>query len=537
MGAATYILKSSCIFTATQSEPVSGAVVVSEGRIAEVLIQSQLEDYRCEGAIILDFGDRTIMPGFNDSHVHFPTGAVQSDPHFCVPGLPDCRSEDDCVQAVKKFAAENPDNPWIYGCGWYSDVWTNPVEPTKASLDALELDRPVCLKSFDMHTVWLNSLGLEKLGITKDTPQPESGFYEHDDAGELTGLIRESTLIDDTVLNVPNLKSSLLHCLKLFREHGITAIADVYPQGISNPNVPELLHELELDGMLSCRVSMFPDIRDTERARQLRDTYNSDVLRVGGLKQIVDGVADGGTAYMSRPYANDPQNTGSPYMSAGELNELVRRADCDGFAVKLHAIGDAAIDMCLDAYENVRGQGDRGLHHSIEHIETIRPDEIERMAKLKILANVQPQHAVGGLSFDGYKFFLGSEMEKGLWPFREAVDAGVALALGTDFPAVYSLNPLWTIYEAVTRSDPDTGLPEEGYFREHALTLPEALTFHTRGSAYAESMEDRLGTLERGKLADIIVIDRNLFAIDPMEIRFAKVDMTMFSGKIIYTRG
>lgn len=539
MKRADYVLKSKAIFTATSDQPLEGAIAVAGNQILALGTTEEMEEYVSAETKVIDYGNRLIMPGFNDSHMHFSLGAVQNDPDFCIL-LMDAKSEEECVERVRIFAESHPDNEWIYGFGFYSDMWDEPHTPSLKTLDALKLGRPVCINSFDLHCVWCNSEALEKVGITKDTPDPFGGVIGHDEQGELDGMLYEPAAngkMMDMALNVPTLKESLDKCLKRFRELGITAIADVYPPGVTNDNVYETFEKLNAEQKLTCRISCFPDLRDVPKAKELKEKYHTDKIRIAGVKQLLDGIVEANTAYMSEPYLNNPDSRGEAAFTQEELNQMILEAHKNGFPVKVHTIGDAACTMAINAFEKaVKAVPEQKLAHSLEHIETIKYEDIKRMKELNLISAVQPQHTSGGLDGGGYHVCLGEEKVKDLWPFREALDEGVTLAFSTDFPAVYSLNPIWTIYGAVTRSNPDTGNPKEGYFREHATTLAEAITAHTRGSACAESFEEKVGTLEVGKLADLIVIDRNLFEIDPMDIRFAKVDMTMFDGKIVFER-
>jgi predicted amidohydrolase YtcJ len=536
---ADYILKGSAIFTGNDEKPIKGYVLIKANRILDVIVSDNLEDYTNKDTKVIDCGDHLIMPGFNDSHMHISLGSVQNDPDFCIQMM-DCKSEEECVELVKNFAETHPDNPWIYGTGWYSDVWDHPHTPSKKSLDDLNLDRPVCLNSFDLHSVWCNEIALRKIGITKNTPNPKGGIYGHDENGELNGILYEppaSKAMMDAVLNVPTLKQSLLKCLKKFRKLGITSVADVYPSGLINKNIPEIFDELEKSGDLTTRITSFPSLTDLDSAKKLKSKYHTNKHRVAGLKQVLDGVVEAHTALLSEEYENDHGKYGDTALTQEELNKYVLEAQKAGFPVKIHTIGDQACTMALDAYQNAQSiLGKLTLHNSLEHIDTIRQDDIDRLKDLNIMCAVQPQHCIGDYMSGGYLPCLGQKRLSNAWPYREILDSGAHLAFGSDFPAVYSVNPIWSIYAAVTRCEPNEGKPDGGYFPEHAVKLSEALKAHTKWSAYAETFENELGTLEAGKLADIIILDCNLFKIKPKDIRFAQVKMTISDGKIVYKK-
>lgn len=242
----TYILKSTAVFTANEQCAHSGHVLVKGSEIAEVGTLEELESKPYSGIKVLDVGDKLVMPGFNDAHMHFALASVQHDPDFCVDLL-FAESEEECLRRVKEFDRTHPGDGWIYGCGWYSAVWKNPVDPTKESLDALGIDRPICLDDFSMHMAWLNSKALEVVGITKDTPDPEGGVIRRDENEVPNGILCEPAATDianGVVLNVPDLKTSLVKSMKNLNTFGITSVGDMHPLGITNEGVYETYQEL-----------------------------------------------------------------------------------------------------------------------------------------------------------------------------------------------------------------------------------------------------------------------------------------------------
>lgn len=538
MECADYLLRSSAVFTGNELEPFAGSVAIRGNEIIAVGDEEEVGSV-CGGSTrIVECGDRLIMPGFIDAHMHFPLASVQNDPDFCI-FLMDTKSEEECVERVRAFAESHPGDGWIYGCGWYSQVWDNPVDPTKESLDALGLDRPVCLSDFSMHCAWCNSVALDLVGLTPDTPQPEGGVIRHDADGNLTGLLDEPPATDyvlNRVLDVPDLKASLKKSLRRFAQLGITGIGDMFPRGVTCNNVYETYQELADEGDLTMRIAFFPDLEDIAEAKRLRSEYHSDFVRCGGVKIILDGCIEAHTAYMKEPYldTDDPSFVSEPSVSPEHLKALVRQADAAGLPVRVHAIGNATASLALDAFvEAIEANGFKGLRHAIEHTDTLCFEDIARMNRLGIAAAVQPQHPIGGLGLGIFEASIGPDLTAKMWRYREELDGGVHLGFSTDWPAVMSINPLDTIYAAVTRCEFD-GTPEGGYFPEMAVTLGEALQCHTQGSAYVDGMESCVGTLEPGKLADLIVLDRNLFACDPLEVRKAQIELTMVDGAVVY---
>lgn len=539
--AINYLLTSSAVFTANDLVPHPGCVAIDGNQIASVGPIELATRLRGPKTKVIECGDRLVMPGFNDSHLHFALASVQNDPDFCVD-LMFAKSEAECVERVTEFAMGHPGTSWIYGQGWYPQDWDNPVDPSRRSLDATGIDRPICLSDFSMHMVWLNSKALKLLGITRETADPIGGVIRRDPDGEPTGILCEppaTNLALDVVLNVPNLDASLMKTMERFKSLGITAVGDMYPRGVACEDVYGTYQRMADAGESTLRITFFPDLRDVSGAQVERRLHNDDLVRCGGLKLIMDGAVEAYTAYMHDPYLDAPAGVGyrgECEMGQEELDHLVEAADAAGFSPRIHAIGDAAATMIIDAYERaIAVDGHKGTRFVIEHIDNIRLNDLQRMGRLGISAAIQPQHPIGGFPQGMYEKALGKNRTSRMWRYREALDCGVTLGLGTDWPAVMSINPIDTIYAAVTRSSFD-GTPAEGYFRENVLTLGEALQAHTLGSAYVEGFDHKIGTLEEGKLADLVVLNCNPFDMDPLRLREVQVDMTIFNGEVIFER-
>lgn len=541
MPTADFLLISTAVFTGNELEPTPGAVAVCGNEIMAVGSAESMDELVDIDTIVLDLGDKLVMPGFNDSHLHFALGSVQTDEDFCVNLMP-AKSEQECCEAVEQFAKAHPNNPWIYGQGWYSQVWNNPVDPTRHSLDALDIDRPICLSDFSMHVAWLNTKALNLLGITKDTPDPAGGIIRREADGSPNGILCEPPATDlalNVVLDVPDLESSLEKSMKRFNAVGITAVGDMYPRGVMCEDVYGTYQDMADSNRSRIRIAFFPDMEDIARAKAERRKHHGDMVRCGGVKLLMDGCVEAYTAFMESPYLNaeqGPAYRGEAEKSQEELNEIVANAVAAGFAPRIHAIGDGAAHMIVNAYEEAVAKcGRKGTRFVVEHTDNLLAEDIPRMNRLGISAAIQPQHPIGGLGQGMYELALGEERTSHMWRYREEIDGGVCLGLGTDWPAVMSINPIDTIYAAVTRSE-FNGEPAEGYFRNNAISLGEALQAHTRGAAWVEGFEDRIGTLEEGKLADIVVLSCNPFDLDPMDLRSVKVVMTMFDGAIVYKK-
>lgn len=528
------ILLSESIFTANTLEPFAGAVAVKGEDIIGVGKADEMARYKGPDTEVLDFGDATIVPGFNDSHLHFSFGAAQSDPDFCVVVL-DCHTKEETLRLIRAFSDAHPDNPWVYGFGWGATPWEVEQPPTRQDLDAIDAVRPVCLTHFSGHTVWCNTKALELAGITRDTPDPEGGTIVRDEQGEPTGWLLEeaSHPVGTLALNVPDLASSIRKLMVSFARQGITAVGDVFPHEVSN-DVYATYAQMEAAGEMTCRITFFPSLLDVPHAAALRDEYHSDWVRVGGVKQLMDGILEAQTAWMLSPYLGSDTHAGAPILTEEQFEEQVMQADAAGLPVRAHAIGDATARMVIDVHERVqKAHGKKGLRHCIEHLETTQASDIERMQALELCACVQPLHAVYGTNLSDYGQYVGDRANR-TWRFADMLKEGVHLAIGTDFPAAASTEPMQVLQGAVTRCLPD-GSHIDDYQADQVLTMGQALQGMTQGSAYVESFDHRIGTLEEGKLADIVVMDRNLFAIeDPFDIQNAKVRMTMVGGRIVY---
>ncbi len=541
MQIADTILLSSAVFTANTLEPMAGGVAVAGDRIIAVGSKDTVMAYAGDETKVMDFGDKLVMPGFNDSHMHFPRGSAFSDEMTCI-NLLDVKSAQECADAVAEFDKKYPGTGWVFGWGWYQDVFTDPTPPTRQMLDATGVDRPICLTDFSMHIVWVNTKALETVGVDENTPVPMGCELQKDENGQLTGIGNEVPVTDwfgVPALTIADLPGLFKRSMTRLNQIGITAVGDMYPYGISNENIYETYGELEQNDELSLRISFFPSGNDAEAAAEWRAQYHSDKLRCAGVKLILDGIVEERTAFMKEPYLGAPEgdsHCGEPNYTQEELNRLVSAADAAGLPARIHAIGDGSAHMIVRAVEQAEAEhGSKGMRFGIEHTDNLDIEDIKAMHRLGIGAAVQPIHAIGGLPLGIYEDMIGPGRTSHMWRYRDLVDNDVHMGLGTDWPACLSIRPLDTIYAAVTRSDLENTHPE-GYYKQNAITLGEALQAHTLGSAYMEGFDNQIGSLATGKFADIVVIDRNLFAIDPHEIHDAQVELTMFNGKVVYQK-
>lgn len=536
---ADYLLKSNAIFTSTGDETFAGAVAVAGNRIVYVGNEEGAVPFIGPDTKVLELGDQMVVPGFHDSHVHFFQSAIYRSPYvvFC-----EGRSEQECVDALKAVESVRGKDEWMISYGWYHSLWDDPHEPSKKSLDERYPDRPVCMHSGDAHTLWVNSKGLEKMGITKDSVPPKGGKYGKDENGELTGIIYETaglSLVPEFMRFSPEeIKQAFRQFIHDLNAQGVTSVCDMSMMAVPGCDFiqDEAYAEMEKDGELNVRIHMFPTLLDDlTRPLEMMEKYHSEKLRTPGLKQFLDGVSCTHTAYLKEPYSNAyfPGDRGRTTIPPEEMRALVLKAAEKGLAVRIHTIGDEAIHLALDFFEEAREKFGplKNGQNCLEHLENFQPDDIARLKELDVLAACQPPHSV--LDPDGEERDLGPERAKYMWPFHTYETLGVKYAFGTDSPVV-DINSMDVIYDAVTRQNPITGYPEGGWQPHEKITPAQAIRAYTYGSAMAANRADDLGTLEVGKLADIVVLDKNLLTIAPQEILSTKVQLTMADGKIVY---
>jgi predicted amidohydrolase YtcJ len=529
---ADIVLSSYAVFTGLEDSAKPGAIAIRGNRIIAVGSSEEIESYVGDNTLVYHYGNQLIMPGFHDFHVHAMMGSLSLES----VNLFEARSEKEAVEMVQRYTETKPEEDWIIGFMWDSSYWEDKRFPNRFSLDEVFPDRPVILFHAEGHYSWVNTKALEIAKINGQTQNPPNGVIEKGEDGEPTGILIEeaSSLITKYAYDLPKEKKRNLFkgFLNEAARYGVTSVNNLYgTETLSKLDDFEVFREFEDMEALTVRMHLFPALDgDIEEAIKLRDKYKTNKLRVSGLKQFIDGVVTSRTAYMLEPYSDQPETYGMPARSPEEIKDWVVEADQHGFSIRFHAIGDAAIRFALDAYENAQKvNGERDARHAIEHIEVIHPEDISRFMSLKVIASMQPDHLALS-ERETYTERIGYEREKYVFVINSLINSGARLALGTDFP-IDSLNPLQQIYRAVTRIDSGG---EVVWNAEERISLSEALKAYTYGSAFGTFREHELGTLEVGKLADIVVLDQNLFDITPKDIVQAKVQLTISDGKIVF---
>ncbi|MBE7120644.1 amidohydrolase [Bacillus cereus] len=533
---ADIVISSNAVFTGLTDKPIPAYIAIINNKIAAIGSEKDVNQLIGPNTEVHHYSDQLIMAGFHDFHLHMLFGSLAEDSVF----LADARSEDEAIKMVTDFADSRPEDPWIIGFCWDSNNWDNKGLPNRSALDLALPDRPVILFHMEGHYVWVNSKGLEIASINRNADNPPHGIIAKDENGEPTGILYETAiaLVSNHAFNFS--REHRMRMMKRFLGQaaalGVTSVNDLYGSpAMEKLQDYELLGDLDKNGELTARIHLSPPLNDDmERAKQLRDTYASGKLRVSGLKQFVDGVLTGYTAYLVEPYSDKPETFGETAVSPDTMKKWIVEADREGFQIRIHAIGDGGIRLTLDAFEEAQKKnGKRDARHCVEHVEVIHPDEIARFQKLGVIASMQPEHL--GLSKEQrvtYVSRIGKEREPFVFAMKTLKDSGATLAFGTDYPIV-QLNPMLGIYRALTRIGYD-GSPTEGWNPQERLSLSEVLRDYTLSPAYGSFREKELGTLEVGKLADLVVLNRNLFEISVEEIRDVRVVLTMVDGAIAF---
>jgi len=530
---ADLILKGNKVFTGLANEPEEAAVVIKENKILAVCSMEESKAYQGEDTKELYFADQLILPGFHDAHLHIILGSLVEN--FSV-SLACARSEEEAAAMVKEYADRHPEEEWVIGFGWDRNAWENNQEPHKSSLDRLLPDRPVFLFSCEGHYGWSNSCAFERAKIDGNTPLPDYGHIEKDANGEVTGILHESAiaLITKEAFRFSRKKQEALldSFLSHAAKHGVTSVDDLY----ASPALEALedfglFKDFDEKGKLTTRIHFYPAMDgNMERAKALREAYQSEKLQMSGLKQYIDGVVSGHTAYMLEPYQDKPDSHGESTYPEEEIKKWVTEADKEGFKIRFHAIGDRAIRLALDSFEEAKAANQTNdVRHSIEHVEVIHPQDIPRFKELGVIASIQPFH-LALMSTEGYLETVGVEKSPYCYVSKSLQAAGAPMAFGSDFP-IAPINPMLGLHRAVTRVDYSG---ESTWNVQESVALADAIRHYTLGGAFGVRREKELGTLEKGKFADITVLDRDLFAIPADEIQDAKPVLTIMDGKIVY---
>lgn len=529
---ADYILKSNAIFDSVRDEPFPGIVVISGNKIEGVFENGRVSDHIGERTEVIDYGDKLIMPGFIDSHTHTGMAMDFLDESYCVD-ISSGKNFHEIMMIMKDYEKKYPGNDVVFGINFNLFELDEYFVPDINAMDEYFPDKAAIIMTWDVHTFFANSKAVKMAGITKDTPDPNGGIGKYEN-GELNGVFNDTAAFAlQKIVDRPidERKKSLKIYMKKVNSLGITSVGDLYPCGVTKPY--QLYKEME--DKLSLRIHFYPELLSftSEEVNEYKKNYSSDMLQFAGLKNLIDGVLTVYTAWMLEPYTNNPGTNGFPAVPAEQVREKMLEAISQGINLRIHTIGDQAVRYVLDVFEEAEkkyGRLDR--RHNMEHIEYIDPEDIPRLEKLGIVANMHFRHCT--FYIDEAVKYLGKEREKHCFNWRSILDTGATIGTGSDFPVV-GLDPMQGVYAGVTRCRAD-GYPEGGWLPEQCLSLSEVLRAYTYGGACALNRDRELGTLESGKLADITVLDRNIFSTTAEELLETEVIMTMLDGRIVYKK-
>ena len=530
--AAEVLLINGNVWTVNSSQPTAQAVAVVGERIVAVGSNQDVEVWRGVNTRVLDLRGKLVLPGFNDAHVHFVDGGSQLDR----VQLNDASSPQEFARRIAEQARITPKGEWVLGGDWDETKWNPPSLPTKEFIDAVTPETPVFVSRYDGHMGLANSLALRLANIDSKTPDPAGGVIVRDEHGNPTGALKDAAT-DLVAKAIPPLsRQQRIHAIKRALAHaaslGVTSVQHMVAEYEDIAVYSELFER----GELIIRIYAAPLIAhaDEEAKIGIRHAFGGPYLRIGGLKAFADGSLGSATAYFFEPFLDQPGNHGllsDEMQPLSLMRDRMMRADAAGLQICTHAIGDRAISTILDLYDEVErahGQADRRLR--IEHAQHMAAKDFDRFAQLHVIASVQPYHAIDDGRWAERR--IGHDRASRTYAFRTFLNHGVRLAFGTDWD-VAPLNPMLTLYAAVTRATLD-GKNPDGWFPEQKLTITEAIEAYTLGSAFAEFQENEKGSIATGKLADMLVVNEDLFSIPPEKIREAKILKTFVGGKLVY---
>ncbi len=530
------VIMNAKIYTVDPQKPQAQAVAIKDGKITAIGSMDDIETLITTDSKVIDAQGKLVLPGFNDAHVHFISGGQA----LLELDLTGCKSVEEIQSRLIAVVQETPQGEWITGRGWDHTLFNNGEWPDKSILDAVTTAHPVFIRRIDGHVGLANSTALLLAELSKDTAVPDGGDMALGADGTPTGILKESAmgLISKHIpeYSAAQTERALRTALKEAARLGVTSIQDN-----SGIETMKLYHQFLLNNELTVRITEWMDFDLTNNAANLlrqKEKYEKlaspDVLRVGVLKGFVDGTLGSRTAYFFVPYDDNPNTVGLPQYSQAELDRMVQIADSLGMQVGLHCIGSRANWMALTAYAKAQKKnGSKDIRHRLEHAQVLRLRDIPKLAEYKVIASMQPTHCTSDLRWAEKR--IGRKRAMGAYAWRRILQADGQIAFGTDWP-VEPLDPMRGLYSAVTRKNIESGEPDGGWFPDQCLTIEEAIYCYTMGSTYAEHQENVKGSITPGKLADLVILEKDILTVQPKEILNTTVDMTILNGKIIYNR-
>jgi predicted amidohydrolase YtcJ len=514
----------------------ASALAVKNGKIVFVGDDFTAQQYMGSGTRVQKLHGEMILPGFHDCHVHPVDSGM--DQARCV--LDSAESSDQMLSLISAYAKHHESDIWIIGSGWSLPLFAD-ANPSKKLLDAIVPDKPAFFLSQDAHSAWVNTQALKLAGITKDSPDPALGKIERDTTGEPTGTLRESAIdLFKKFLPEPSLeerKCGLLFALKMANSFGITSLQDARV----TKEYLEAYQAVERDGKLTVRVvaALYVDPeKDASQVNELirlRNAFSTDLVKPTSAKIFADGVVESHTAALLEPYTDKQDQSGTLNFPPEKLREIVIALHRNGFQVHVHAIGDRAVNEALNAFQVAQSlYGSQDNRHQIAHLQLIKPSDIGRFKALGVIANFQALWAY----FDPYIAkctlpVLGEKRTSRNYQLNSVHKTGAVIAAGSDW-SVSSMNPLDAIQVAVTRKALDAADSQSAWTPFERMELGDMIAAYTINGAYCNHEENLVGSLEVDKVADFVVLNKNLFDVPENQIHNVRVVETFFRGKSVY---
>ncbi len=520
------------IYTMNAAQPRAEAIALDPNTGTIVGVGSSEEVRRLVGPLaeLVDVRGRVVLPGFIDAHIHL----LSYNHQLHSVNLLGTRSEQEAAERVRARVIQAPSGAWVSGGQWDKNLWPDGSFPTRATLDAVAPDHPVALWSKDGHVLWVNSRALALAGVTRDTPDPEGATIVRDASGEPTGVLKEygaTGLVEAVIPPETDPTPALQHTISLLQQRGITSVHD-----IEDHLAVQYFQRLRAQNALGVRVLFFFPRQSVQELGRLglQAGFGDDWLRLGGIKIFADGTLGSQTAAMLDPFEDAAGNRGILAVPPEEMNTVIAMAAGGRLHVAIHAIGDRACRVALDGIERAKDRAkgtpdERAVRYRLEHVQLIAPEDIQRMARLGVVGSVQPFHAVSDR--DIADRYWGARARRA-YAYRTLQQSGVPLAFGSDAP-VETADPLRILHAAVARRDDQT--PERApWLPEQSLSVAQALWSYTLGAAYAGGEEARKGSLEVGKLADLVVLGVDPFVLPTGELAQAPVEATLIGGRVVF---
>lgn len=514
------------VHTVDAARPAAEAIAICGETIARVGTTAEiraLADKAGPDARVLRAGGRLVVPGFNDAHVHLIDGANE----IVGVDLRPAKSEAEMARMLREQAAKLPKGRWILGGYWDHEAWPGRALPTRQAIDAATPDHPVFVQRLDGHMALANSLAMQLAGVTRDAREPEGGTIVRDAKGEPTGVFKDNAMGLVSKAIPPDTLDEIMEkaraALKYAASLGVTSIQDMTASRLELQAYRELRDRREL----TARIYSIQNYGGPMEGGRKGD----DWIHTGGRKLFADGSMGSGTAAFFEPYADDPSTSGLLLQSPEELRKAIFAADAAGFQPVVHAIGDRANAIVLDAFERLaKERGVKDRRPRIEHAQVVRHEDKPRFTAAGVIASIQPSHCIDDMRWAERR--IGRARTPISYNFKSFADAGARIAFGTDW-YVEPLNPMLGLYAAVTRQFPD-GTPDGGWFPEERITMAQAIEYYTLGAAYAEFAEGRKGSITEGKLADLVILSHDLFTIPPRRILETRPVLTIVGGRIVH---